>query len=71
MEMEQFEQIITINECVFVEQNRETIRRSVDMLMAYMFDHTKAPPYFRLRLKDSEKTRGAKDLLLEWCRLKD
>lgn len=63
MEYEDYEKIITIN-----DESYEVIRHCVDKLLFFMFKDNKNPlvEYFRLRLKDSEKSPFSKDLKLEW-----
>jgi hypothetical protein len=63
MEAEHFEKIITVNDWSY-----EAIRHCVDKLLFSMFKENANlhVEYFRLRLKDSERSPFSKDLLLEW-----
>ena len=64
MELENYEKIITVN-----DQSYEYIRHFVNKLLFFIYNENcnKHVEYFRLRLKDSEKSPFGKDLLLEWC----
>lgn len=63
MQSENFEKIITVN-----DESYEVIRHCIDKLIFFMYkeNQNKNIEYFRLRLKDSEKSPFSKDLLLEW-----
>lgn len=63
MEAEHYEKILTVNEFSY-----ETIRHCIDKLIFFMYkeNKNKQVEYFRMRLKDSEKSSFAKDLLIEW-----
>jgi hypothetical protein len=67
IEQELFEKVITINDYT----DRAAVLNSCLMLLDFMFNHSKIPEYFRLRLKDSERSPHAKDILLEWSRIKE
>lgn len=64
MDTERYEKIITIN-----DESYDTIRYAIDKLIFFMYKENKNKnvEYFRLRLKDSEKSPFSKDLLLEWA----
>lgn len=64
MRAEHYEKIITIN-----DQSYEVVSQCVERLIFFMYQQNSNVniEYFRLRLKDSEKSPFSKDLLLEWC----
>lgn len=60
-----FEKIITIN-----IQEQATIAHAVLQLINFMYQTSKFPEYFHIKLTDSEKNPFAKDLIIEWAELK-
>lgn len=60
-----FEKIITVN-----DTSHQVLSTAVQQLLVCMEEtnqkHSVHTEYFRLRLKDSEKSPFGKDLLLEW-----
>jgi hypothetical protein len=67
-ELVKFANIITLN-----DYSEKTIRYAVNTLIAHMEqtnrDYQMSTEYFSVRLKDSEKSPFAKDLLFEWASL--
>lgn len=66
-----YEKIITISQCECqIDKYNQILIESALKLMIFMFNDAKLKnefvEYFKLRLKDSEKSVNCKDLHLEW-----
>lgn len=57
-----FEKILTIN-----YEEKEVIIKAAITLLNFMYEHSKVPEFFELKLTNSENNPFAKDLKLIWA----
>jgi hypothetical protein len=65
--MKIYEKIITINPHVNINVARDLMRDSMLRLFYFMYEKSPYVEYFEIKLKDSEKTLNAKDMVLRWA----